>query len=104
MLDVGRNKSMLVGREESLNIEKYTGRIEKNKKQKTREVFYCEVCKEGFKCDMAYITHLNSPHHNSKLGMSMKVKAVSAEEVRAKLQALRGTDKTVGKPIAAPKS
>jgi hypothetical protein len=87
---------MLIGREEGLNIEKYTGRIEKNKKQKNREVFYCEICKEGFKCDMAYITHLNSPAHNSKLGMSMKVRAVTPEEVKAKLQALKG-----GQPMAS---
>jgi hypothetical protein len=86
-------KSMLVGREEDLNIEKYVGRIEKNKKSKKKEVFYCEVCKEGFKCDLAYITHLNSPHHNRKLGMSMKVKAVSTETVIEKLKSMR-----TGKP------
>lgn len=38
---------------------------------------------------MAYITHLNSPKHNRKLGMSMKVKAVSAEEVTQKLKAMK---------------
>lgn len=97
LLEVGRHKSMLIGREEGLNIEKYTGRIEKNKKQKNREVFYCEVCKEGFKCDIAYITHLNSPAHNSKLGMSMKVRAVTPQEVKAKLQALKGGQPTVSR-------
>lgn len=89
-MEVGRNKALLVGREENLNIEKYTGRIEKNKRSKTREVFYCEVCKEGFKCDLAYITHLNSPAHNRKLGMNMKVRAVSPQEVKDKLRALKG--------------
>ena len=67
-------------------------RIEKNKKDKNKEVFYCQVCKEGFKCDLAYITHLNSAQHNSKLGMSMKVRAVSAEEVSAKLAALKNNN------------
>ena len=80
---------MLLGRQENLNIEKYMGRVEKNKKNRLKEVFYCEVCKEGFKCDMAYITHLNSPQHNRKLGMSMKVKASSLQDVQAKLMALK---------------
>jgi len=38
---------------------------------------------------MAYITHLNSPQHNRKLGMSMKVKAVSTESVIDKLKSLK---------------
>jgi hypothetical protein len=80
---------MLVAREDSLNIEKYVGRIEKNRKKIKKEIFYCEVCKEGFKCDLAYITHTNSPHHNRKLGMNMKVKAVSLESVADKLKSLR---------------
>ena len=80
---------MLIGREEGIDIEKYVGRIEKNKKTKKKEVFYCEVCKEGFTVDIAYITHLNSPQHNSKLGMSMKVKASSTEDVKAYLEDMR---------------
>lgn len=46
---------------------------------------------------MAYITHLNSPHHNSKLGMSMKVRAVTPQEVKAKLQALKTGEVTIAK-------
>ncbi len=60
-----------------MNIEKYIGRIDTNKKKKVTEVFYCDVCEEGFKCDISYITHLNSPAHNRKIGMNMKVKAVT---------------------------
>ena len=74
--DAPRNKSMLVGRQEGIDIEKYVGRVDK-KKSKKKEVFFCQVCNEGFTVDMALITHLNSPQHNRKLGMSMKVKAVS---------------------------
>lgn len=85
---------MLIGREENLNIEKYVGTIEANKKSKKKEVFFCDVCNEGFKCDMAYITHLNSPKHNRKLGMSMKVKAVSAEEVVQKLKSMKNPKST----------
>jgi hypothetical protein len=80
---------MLIGRETDINIDKYVGRIENNKKSKKKEVFYCEVCKEGFTVDLAYITHLNSPQHNRKLGMSMKVRAVGPDEVKDKLKALR---------------
>jgi hypothetical protein len=40
----------------------------------------------GFKCDMAYITHVNSPGHNRKLGMNMKVEGVGVEAVQEKLR------------------
>lgn len=39
---------------------------------------------------MAYITHVNSPMHNRKLGFSMKVGGSSAEEVAKKLKSLKG--------------
>ena len=35
-MQAGQGKSLLVGREESLNIEKYIGRIEKGKKNKKK--------------------------------------------------------------------
>ncbi len=38
---------------------------------------------------MAYLTHINSPKHNRKLGMSMKVKAVSTEAVIEKLKNMK---------------
>jgi len=34
---------------------------------------------------LAYITHINSASHNRKLGMNMKVEAVSVETVAEKL-------------------
>lgn len=37
---------------------------------------------------MAYLTHLNSPAHNRKLGMNMKVKNVSIETVSSKISSL----------------
>ena len=37
---------------------------------------------------MAYITHINSPSHNRKLGMNMKVEASSAQSVAEKLAAM----------------
>lgn len=38
---------------------------------------------------MAYLTHCNSPQHNRKLGMNMKVKSVSAAAIAEKLSNLR---------------
>ena len=38
---------------------------------------------------MAFITHLNSPQHNRKLGMSNKVKAATPEAVLKRLSALK---------------
>lgn len=69
-----------------MDTDKFIGKIENNKKKQKTEVFYCEVCKQGFKCDIALITHLNSPSHNSKLGMNMKVMASSKESVAEKLK------------------
>ncbi len=38
---------------------------------------------------MAFITHNNSPAHNSKLGMNMKVKAVSLSSVAEKIEKIK---------------
>lgn len=72
-----------------MGIEKYIGKLENNKKNKKTEVFFCEVCKVGFKCDLAYITHVNSSAHNRKLGMNMKVERVSVDSVAEKLASLK---------------
>ena len=80
---------MLLARDESLDISKYIGKLSNNKKKKITEVFYCDICEEGFKYDLAYLTHLNSPAHNRKLGMNMKVKGVSLDSVAMKIQSLK---------------
>ncbi len=38
---------------------------------------------------MAFITHTNSPAHNRKLGMNMKVKGVSVSTIADKIKSLR---------------
>jgi hypothetical protein len=38
---------------------------------------------------MAFITHTNSPAHNRKLGMNMKVKGVSVDAIADKIKSLR---------------
>ena len=45
--------------------------------------FYCDVCKTTMKDSKWYLNHINSRRHQKMLGMSMRVKRSSAEEVRA---------------------
>ena len=75
----------MVGRTEKLAINSRIGREDALKKTRKHGGFFCEVCRELFKCGSAYLTHLNSASHNRKLGMSLKVEGVGAESVRNKL-------------------
>lgn len=45
--------------------------------------FYCEVCKVTMKDSNWYLNHINSRRHQKMLGMSMRVKRSTADEVRA---------------------
>ena len=84
--EAAQQKSMLIGREENLNIEKYVGTIEANNKKK--EVFLCMQ----WRVQIRYGLH-NSPEQSRaqhrKLGKSMKIKTVSAEEVIQKLKSMK---------------
>ncbi|EAY06858.1 Zinc finger, C2H2 type family protein [Trichomonas vaginalis G3] len=46
----------------------------------------CPVCEIYFRDSALFLKHLNSPEHNAKLGMSLKVKQVSDEEVLQRVQ------------------
>lgn len=73
--------STLVGRDESIGKTKQIGRIEKLKKKKDFDKFSpfkCDVCSVSFSCNTSLVDHLNSASHNKNIGMSLKVKAVSA--------------------------
>lgn len=59
--------------------------LEKNHR---KDGFYCQVCNQLYKCDIAYLTHINSQAHNRKLGMSLKVEASTANDVKNKLLGL----------------
>ena len=48
--------------------------------------YSCPTCELYFKSSAAYLRHLNSPEHNLKKGMSMKVAPTTDEEVFLRLQ------------------
>lgn len=79
-MNTGRNLSTLIGRDEGINAKQYIGRTggikAKNNVNKILP-FKCDVCKVSYSCDSALLDHLNSASHNRKIGMNMKVKAVS---------------------------
>ena len=83
-----RKQNFLVGRTEKIIATDKKGKREILAKSKKDGGFFCEVCKELYKCDIAFFTHLNSASHNKKLGMSLKVEAVSGDAVRDKLEAM----------------
>ena len=43
--------------------------------------FSCPVCQLYFRNSTVYLKHLNSPEHNEKMGMSMKIEDVTDEQV-----------------------
>ena len=46
----------------------------------------CPVCELYFKDSSVYLKHLNSPEHNQKMGMSMKVMPATDEDVIKRVQ------------------
>lgn len=46
----------------------------------------CPVCELYFRDSNKYMKHLNSPEHNAKLGMSLKVRPTTDEEVLRRVQ------------------
>lgn len=87
-----RSESFLVGRTEKLDIKSKLGRKETLDKSRKDGGFFCDVCKELYKCDIAFFTHINSAAHNRKLGMSLKVEQVGVDAVRRKLRGLAGQE------------
>ncbi|ORX72216.1 hypothetical protein DL89DRAFT_265834 [Linderina pennispora] len=51
--------------------------------------FYCKVCDVTVKDSLSYLDHINGKNHQRMLNRSMKVKAETVEDVRAKLEQLR---------------
>ena len=48
--------------------------------------FSCPVCQLYFRDSTRYLKHLNSPEHNKKMGMSMKVQNCTDEQVFLRIQ------------------
>jgi hypothetical protein len=48
--------------------------------------YSCPVCQLYFKDSSVYLRHLNSPEHNAKMGMSLKVAEVTDDEVLARVE------------------
>lgn len=70
-----RDEKYLIARTQKLNLET----------NHRKDGFYCQVCNQLYKCDIAYLTHINSQAHNRKLGMSLKVEGSSVSDVKSKL-------------------
>ena len=60
--------------------------------------YSCPICGLFFKDSNKYLTHLNSPEHNRRAGMSMVIEKVSDEEVISRVQDWVDYY-TIGKPI-----
>mmetsp|Transcript_8466 Transcript_8466/g.25440 ORF Transcript_8466/g.25440 Transcript_8466/m.25440 type:complete len:222 (+) Transcript_8466:73-738(+) len=51
-----------------------------------RSGFYCEICQSLHKDSQAYLNHTNSRFHQKNLGMSMRVKRSTVDDVRSKFK------------------
>ncbi|KAH0792131.1 Zinc finger matrin-type protein 2 [Histomonas meleagridis] len=60
--------------------------------------FSCPICQLYFRNSTVYLRHLNSPEHNQKMGMSMKIAEVTDEQVMLRVQQWEDFY-TQGKPV-----
>ncbi|CAN8102624.1 unnamed protein product [Discula destructiva] len=57
--------------------------------------FYCESCELTFKDNLQWVEHINSAQHLRAIGQTAEVRAASAEEVHARIEALWERDQAL---------
>ena len=85
-------RTFLSGRPEDLHLEKDIGKqkiFSAASEEAQRSGFWCDVCECLLKDSAAYLDHLNGKKHNRYLGMSMKVKKATKEDVKLRLQRVK---------------
>ncbi|SBT50142.1 zinc finger protein, putative [Plasmodium ovale wallikeri] len=85
-------RKLLEERKEIISLEKNLGKVQIVTPKTVKEEqggYYCKICDCVLKDSQTYLDHINGKNHNRMLGYSMKVKRVSVDEVKKKLNLLK---------------
>ncbi|CRH02848.1 zinc finger protein, putative [Plasmodium relictum] len=95
-------RKLLEERKENLSLEKNLGKIQILTQKTPKEEqggFYCKICECIIKDSQTYLDHINGKNHNRMLGYSMKVKRVTLDDVKKKLNILKDKKENETKEI-----
>jgi len=85
-------RQYLRGRDLKLDLTKNLNKfkiINESTHKKDQAGYWCNVCECSLRDSQTYLDHINGRPHNRRLGMTMKVEKVGADDVKARLEQMR---------------
>jgi len=85
-------RQYLRGRDLKLDLTKNLNKfkiITESTHKKDSAGYWCNVCECSLRDSQTYLDHINGRPHNRRLGMTMKVEKVGADDVKARLEEMR---------------
>lgn len=85
-------RQYLRGRDLKLDLTKNLNKfkiVTESTHKKDQAGYWCNVCECSLRDSQTYLDHINGRPHNRRLGMTMKVEKVGADDVKARLAQMR---------------
>ncbi|TPX71092.1 hypothetical protein SpCBS45565_g01303 [Spizellomyces sp. 'palustris'] len=85
-------RELLKAREEAIDLTSNLNKtvvVQASNVASRQPGYYCEVCDCVVKDSVNYLDHINGRSHQRNMGMSMRVERSTADQVRARLEALK---------------
>ncbi|KAJ8904402.1 hypothetical protein NDN08_000920 [Rhodosorus marinus] len=80
----------LEARKDAVDLESKVGKTEIVPGARDKRAgFYCSICESLHKDSQAYLNHMNSRFHQKNLGLSMRVKRATVDEVKDRFKVMK---------------